>query len=106
MARLNATCLRLFGTSIGLVALALPWLVGAAEGSEAKAAAVAAQELERALALGPNIANGLKIYRACAECHQPEGWGLPDGSYPQLAGQHRRGGIKQRADQAFGRLCQ
>jgi cytochrome c553 len=58
----------------------------------------AAQELERALDLEPDIDNGLLIYRTCADCHQPEGWGLADGSYPQLAGQHRKVVIKQLAD--------
>ncbi|MGB5651043.1 MAG: c-type cytochrome, partial [Sedimenticolaceae bacterium] len=31
-------------------------------------------------------------------CHLPEGWGLPDGTFPQLAGQHRGVLIKQLAD--------
>ena len=55
-------------------------------------------EIEQALALAPDLENGLRIYRICADCHQPEGWGLPDGSYPQLAGQHRTVIIKQLAD--------
>lgn len=58
----------------------------------------AARELDAALGLEPDLANGLRIYRICAECHQPEGWGLPDGSVPQLAGQHRGVVIKQLAD--------
>jgi cytochrome c553 len=57
-----------------------------------------ARERLQALALEPDIENGLQIYRICAECHQPEGWGMPDGSYPQLAGQHRTVVIKQLAD--------
>jgi cytochrome c553 len=70
----------------------------AVESTQASPADEAARELEQALQLEPNIANGLRIYRICAECHQPEGWGLPDGSYPQLAGQHRTVVIKQLAD--------
>lgn len=58
----------------------------------------AARELEKALTLTPNLENGLKIYRDCALCHQPEGWGLTSGMVPQLAGQHREVIIKQLAD--------
>lgn len=58
----------------------------------------AAAETERALSLTPNVANGLKIYRECAACHMPEGWGLSSGSVPQIAGQHRKVVIKQLAD--------
>ncbi len=58
----------------------------------------AARELEQALALQPDVANGLKVYRTCAECHMPEGWGLSSGLVPQIAGQHRKVVIKQLAD--------
>ena len=58
----------------------------------------ATRELERALLLTPDIANGLKIYRECAACHMPEGWGLSNGSVPQIAAQHRKVVIKQLAD--------
>lgn len=62
----------------------------------------AARELEEALALTPNIENGLKIYRECAACHMPEGWGLSAGGVPQVAGQHRKVVIKQLADTRAG----
>jgi cytochrome c553 len=55
-------------------------------------------ELESALDLTPDVANGLEIYRTCAACHRPEGWGLSSGSVPQIAGQHRKVVIKQLAD--------
>ena len=58
----------------------------------------AAREVEQALALEPNVENGLEIYRTCALCHMPEGWGLRNGSVPQLAGQHPQVVIKQLAD--------
>lgn len=58
----------------------------------------ATRELERALTLEPNVTNGLEIYRECAACHLPEGWGLDNGMVPQLAGQHRTVVIKQLAD--------
>jgi cytochrome c553 len=73
------------------------WVAAAGEGTEPPGQA-AARELERALSLEPDVAHGLEVYRICADCHQPEGWGLPDGSVPQLAGQHRTVIIKQLAD--------
>jgi cytochrome c553 len=60
--------------------------------------AKASAEMERALGLAPDVANGLKIYRECAACHMPEGWGLSSGSVPQIAGQHRKVIVKQLSD--------
>jgi cytochrome c553 len=60
--------------------------------------AKANREYEKALSLAPDVANGLKIYRECAACHEPEGWGSTMGSVPQIAGQHRKVVIKQLAD--------
>ena len=60
--------------------------------------AQAAREIEQALQLTPNIEQGLEIYRGCARCHKPEGWGLGNGSVPQLAGQHSKVVIKQLSD--------
>jgi cytochrome c553 len=60
--------------------------------------AEAAREIEEALDLTPNIEKGLEIYRGCASCHKPEGWGLKNGSVPQVAGQHHTVVIKQLAD--------
>jgi len=55
-------------------------------------------EYDKALTLAPDVANGLAIYRECAACHEPEGWGHTTGSVPQIAGQHRKVVIKQLAD--------
>lgn len=55
-------------------------------------------EYEKALTLTPDAANGLQLYRECAACHQPEGWGSITGSVAQIAGQHRKVVIKQLAD--------
>lgn len=55
-------------------------------------------EYDKALTLVPDVANGLSIYRECAACHEPEGWGHTTGSVPQIAGQHRKVVIKQLAD--------
>ena len=64
--------------------------------------AKAARELEEALALEPDVARGLEIYRSCAGCHMPEGWGLSNGMVPQIAGQHHRVVLKQLADIRMG----
>jgi len=58
----------------------------------------AASEMEQALKLTPDLDRGLEIYRTCAACHEPEGWGMAIGSVPQIAGQHRTVVIKQLAD--------
>ena len=69
------------------------------EGPDMEAiAAEAGQEVEVALLLTPDVARGLEIYRDCALCHMPEGWGMKSGLVPQLAGQHRQVVIKQLAD--------
>ncbi len=62
----------------------------------------AAREVEQALKLTANLENGLEIYRSCALCHEPEGWGMRSGMVPQLAGQHRTVLIKQLADMRAG----
>ena len=61
-------------------------------------AEVAAREYEEVMALTPNLANGAKAYLTCAVCHRPEGWGSPDGDYPQIAGQLPTVIVKQLAD--------
>ena len=55
-------------------------------------------EYDQALSLEPNLENGRQIYRTCAVCHTPEGWGTDSGSYPQIAGQLHTVVIKQLAD--------
>jgi cytochrome c553 len=55
-------------------------------------------EITQALELKPDIDNGKKIYRLCASCHMKNGWGKEDGSFPVIAGQHRKVLIKQLAD--------
>lgn len=59
---------------------------------------VSSHEQEDAMKLTPNLENGRKIYETCAICHSPQGWGTPDGRYPQIAGQHASVLIKQLAD--------
>jgi len=55
-------------------------------------------EIEQALHLTPNLENGKNVYEVCSACHLPEGWGKEDGTFPQLARQHRPVLIKQLAD--------
>lgn len=101
----------------------MPWLtclvwlaaVGLAAGVMASASAQPATEpdgsstsdsdrargLEKTLEvvrLEPDLDRGRALYAVCAECHGPGGEGLPDGTIPQLAGQHRSVLIKQLVD--------
>lgn len=52
----------------------------------------------QAMKVTPDIDNGRNLYRNCAVCHSPEGWGSPTGRYPQIAGQHESVSIKQMRD--------
>ncbi len=94
-------------TTLLPLALALgALLTGAApKASESKPSAaplspgeVAAREYNEVMALTPDPARGAKVYLTCAVCHRPEGWGSPDGDYPQIAGQLPTVIIKQLAD--------
>ncbi len=55
-------------------------------------------EQDAALTLNPDLVNGLDVYEVCSACHLPEGWGTKEGTFPQLAGQHRKVIVKQLAD--------
>ena len=56
-------------------------------------------EKRAALTLKGDVDAGREAYQAdCASCHQPTAGGNPDGSIPQLAGQHTTVVIKQLAD--------
>ncbi|PID79419.1 cytochrome C [bacterium DOLZORAL124_64_63] len=55
-------------------------------------------EKDEALQLVPDLENGRDVYEVCAACHLLEGWGTKDGTFPQLAGQHKEVAIKQLAD--------
>lgn len=55
-------------------------------------------EQEEALTLTPDLENGMEVYEVCSACHLTEGWGLEDGTFPALAGQHRGVLIKQLSD--------
>lgn len=84
---------------LSVLVLAMSMGVGQMVCAEGAApAANDANELEEALKLEPNLEKGLEVYEVCAACHLPEGWGKKDGTFPQLAGQHKPVLIKQLAD--------
>ncbi len=60
-------------------------------------------EKELALTLTGNVENGEEAFEICSGCHLPSGAGRPDGTFPQLAGQHPVVIIKQIADIRAGR---
>ncbi|MCZ4306323.1 c-type cytochrome [Zoogloeaceae bacterium G21618-S1] len=55
-------------------------------------------EKNEALTLKGDIKHGKEVYEICGACHLPSGAGRPDGTFPQLAGQHSTVLIKQMAD--------
>ncbi|MBF0470442.1 MAG: c-type cytochrome [Gammaproteobacteria bacterium] len=76
------------------VTLLLSWLpLAASEDSDS-----VGEVVKRALEAPPNLQLGKELYRSCAVCHTPEGWGAPSGHYPQIAGQHRSVTLKQLED--------
>lgn len=91
-----------------LAALAFVPVAMAADAAAPGAAATTAdgkhsgwmQDSERddAVHLKGNKDHGREVYEVCSACHMPNGWGMDDGTFPQLAGQHRTVIIKQLAD--------
>jgi len=55
-------------------------------------------ERDEALKLTPDVEKGKEIYEVCSACHLPEGWGQTEGTFPEIAGQHRTVLIKQLED--------
>jgi cytochrome c553 len=70
------------------------------EGIESQGYTWNAQEGEKitALKLKGDKVKGEEIYEICSACHLASGAGRPDGTFPQLAGQHTSVIIKQIAD--------
>jgi cytochrome c553 len=62
-----------------------------------------AAEVAAALALEGDLDRGAHAYESCAVCHGRDGRGRDDGTFPQLAGQHRSVLIKQLVDIREGR---
>ncbi len=55
-------------------------------------------EKSEALHKKGDVKRGEEAYEVCGACHLPSGAGRPDGTFPQLAGQHSTVLIKQMAD--------
>lgn len=55
-------------------------------------------EKTKAMLLTPDRENGIEVYEVCSGCHLLEGWGMTNGTFPQLAGQSREVLVKQLAD--------
>ncbi|MDO8932044.1 MAG: c-type cytochrome [Rhodocyclaceae bacterium] len=70
------------------------------EGIEGKDYKWNADEGEKSEALHKkgDVKAGKDAYEVCGACHLPSGAGRPDGTFPQLAGQHTTVLIKQMAD--------
>jgi cytochrome c553 len=60
------------------------------------------EEINQALLLKPDLESGKRIFTICVQCHTNGAQGSRDGTFPQLAGQHRSVIIKQIADIRFG----
>ncbi|MDQ7074108.1 MAG: c-type cytochrome [Gammaproteobacteria bacterium] len=57
------------------------------------------EEGNKILALKADIKAGETLYKnVCAACHGAQGWGVTNGQYPQLAGQHKQVIVKQILD--------
>jgi cytochrome c553 len=93
LAILTAT---LLGSSLALAQAPAPKKAGI----EAQGYQWNAQEGEKIEALQKkgDVKNGKEAYEICGACHLPSGAGRPDGTFPQLAGQHATVLIKQMAD--------
>lgn len=91
--------------ALGMVPAAAAWAFAAdaakkAPGIESPGYVWNAPEDEKieALKLTGHVRAGRESYEMCSACHLPSGAGRPDGSIPQLAGQHATVIIKQIAD--------
>ena len=77
---------------------ALSLALGLVAAGGAQAWNEAGGEKDEAMHLVGDPEKGRDVFEVCAACHLPEGWGLQDGTFPQLAGQHHNVVIKQLAD--------
>ena len=85
MIRYNALKVAVAAAALGFAGAAMAWNEAGGEKDEA-------------MHLVGDPEKGMEVYEVCSACHMPEGWGLPDGTFPQLAGQHHNVMIKQLAD--------
>lgn len=99
-------------SAFSLLAFLLPFSVQAVPPQQPKADGIESPNYEwnadkgekrEILRLKGNAERGKEAYQGCQGCHKPTGAGIPDGTYPQLAGQHASVLIKQMADTREGR---
>jgi len=96
MKRLSMLALSLLAATVALAGPPAP----KKEGIESRDYQWNAQEGEKIEALQKkgDVKRGEEAYEVCGACHLPSGAGRPDGTFPQLAGQHTTVLIKQMAD--------
>ncbi|MDH4215297.1 MAG: c-type cytochrome [Gallionella sp.] len=97
---MNKYAITLALTLMPLTALSVPPQQPKAEGIESPNYVWNADsgEKKEILNLKGDAMLGKEAYRGCQGCHKANGAGIPDGTYPQLAGQHASVLIKQMAD--------
>lgn len=97
--------------ALALAAILIPGLATADPRNAPKAAGIESKnyewakmegEMKAALEAKGDAAKGEEGYEICGACHLPTGAGRPDGTFPQLAGQHTTVLIKQMADIRMG----
>ncbi|MEA3273845.1 MAG: c-type cytochrome [Pseudomonadota bacterium] len=84
--------------ALGLAVYSSSFAAGGGQVTDVEDWNVAGGEKTEAMTLTPDKERGIAVYEVCSACHLLEGWGLVDGTFPQLAGQHRNVLIKQLAD--------
>ncbi|MEN8177471.1 MAG: c-type cytochrome [Pseudomonadota bacterium] len=84
--------------ALGLAISGSIFAAGDGQATDVKDWNVAGGEKDEAMLLKADKERGIAVYEVCSACHLLEGWGLKDGTFPQLAGQHRSVLIKQLAD--------
>jgi cytochrome c553 len=82
-------------TQLAALLVLLPVVAGAASPAQS--------EYQAALRATPDFEHGAELFAGCVACHGAAGQGLPDGSTPQIAGQHFRVLVKQLVDFRYGR---
>jgi cytochrome c553 len=90
------------GSGAGRRILAIALVAGAAAGA-GQDGGDGSSELAVARRLEGDLQAGRESYEVCASCHLPSGAGRPDGTFPQLAGQHASVLLKQMVDIREGR---
>jgi cytochrome c553 len=96
MKRITLAALLIVASAVALAQAPAPKKAGI-ESKEYKWNAQEGEKIE-ALKMKGDVKRGKEAYEVCGACHLPSGAGRPDGTFPQLAGQHATVLIKQMAD--------